>query len=140
MKKSTEELLKILKNTSDISDYLEGQQENLNAESLPDTLNSLLEKKSISKSQCIQKSGLDRTYCYQIFSGVKRPSRDKLLALCIAMQLTIEEVQGLLKQAGYAILYPKNQRDSVLLFAFHRKLSLTDTNELLFEMDLPLIQ
>ena len=139
MKKSTEELLNILKNTSNISTYIENQKEAQVSASLSDVLEQLLTDKSISKSDCIRRSGLDRTYCYQIFSGAKKPSRDKLLALCLSMGLSATEVQTLLKQTGYAILYPRLQRDSVILFAFYHKLSLTDLNELLFEMELELI-
>ncbi len=139
MKPSTDELLKILKNTPDISTYLEKQKETFQPLELTAALEQLLTEKSISKSDCIRRSGLDRTYCYQIFSGVKKPSRDKLLALCLAMGLSASEMQTLLKQTGYAALYPRFQRDSVILFAFYHKISPIDLNELLFEMDLELI-
>lgn len=140
MKKSTDELLNILKRTPDVSIYLEKQQENLISLELPQALEQLLNDKSISKSDCIRCSGLDRTYCYQIFSGMKKPSRDKLLAMCFGIGLTAEEVQTLLKQTGYVPLYAKNERDSVILFAFYHSLSLTDVNELLFDLDLALLQ
>ena len=140
MKKSTEELLSILKNTNNISTYMEDQKETLDPVDLTEALEQLLDARSITKSDCIYRSGLDRTYCYQIFSGRKTPSRDKLLALCLAMELSAAEVQSLLKQTGYAPLYPKLARDSVILFAFYHKLSLTDLNELLYEMDLELVQ
>lgn len=140
MKKSTEELLNVLKSTPDITVFCEKHQESMISLKLSDALEQLLSEKSISKSDCIRRSGLDRTYCYQIFSGIKRPSRDKLLALCLSMGLTAEELQTLFKQTGYALLYPKRERDSVILFAFYQHLSLTGLNELLFEMDLPLIR
>lgn len=140
MKKTTEELFHILKNTRSINSYIENQAENLSASSLEDYLAQLLSDKALSKSECIQKSGLDRTYCYQIFSGAKKPSRDKLLALCIGMELTTDEVQQLLKATGYPPLYPRHQRDSVILFCLNRRLSLSELNELLFEMDMPLLQ
>lgn len=140
MKKSTEELWNILKNTQDIDSYMEEQQENLTTQSAAEYLERLLSEKSLSKSDCIRKSGLDRTYCYQIFSGAKTPSRDKLLALCFAMELSVDEVQLFFRQTGYPLLYPRNERDSIILFSLNRKLSLVDTNELLFEKGLPLIQ
>lgn len=140
MKKTTQELLLLLKNTPKIETYLENHQESLISISLPDALTKLLQQKAISKSACIQKSGLDRTYGYQIFSGMKTPSRDKLLSLCFAMELGGDETQNLLNQTGYTCLYPRHKRDSVLLFALHKNLSVTEVNELLFEMGLALLQ
>lgn len=139
MKKSTDELLNILNNTSNISAYIEDQTENLTVTSPSLYLEDILSKKSLSKSQCIKKSGLDRTYCYQIFSGIKIPSRDKLLALCFGMELATDDVQQLLKNTGYPPLYPRDKRDSVILFALNRKLSIEDTNALLFEMNFALL-
>lgn len=140
MKKTTEELLQLLKNTTNINDYLHQQKDSLQTLELSKALEQLLTEKSISKSDCIHQSGLDRTYCYQIFSGIKRPSRDKLLALCFAMDLTAEETQALLKQTGYVMLYAKNERDSVILFSLYHKLTLTAANELLFDIGLPPIE
>lgn len=140
MKKTTEELLLLLKNTSNINTYLQQQKDSIHTLELPEALEQLLTEKSISKGDCIRRSGLDRTYCYQIFSGIKRPSRDKLLALCFAMSLTADEAQTLLKQTGYVMLYAKNERDSVILFSLYHKLTLTATNELLFDIGLPPIE
>ena len=139
MNKSTDELLNILKNTSNISSYMQNQAENLTIFSPCEYLENLLSKKSLSKSECIKQSGLDRTYCYQIFSGIKTPSRDKLLALSFGMKLTTDEVQQLLKHTGYSPLYPRDKRDSILLFAFNRRLSIEDANALLFEMEFTLL-
>lgn len=140
MKKTTEELLQLLKNTTNINTYLQQQKDSIRTLELSEALERLLTEKSISKSDCIRQSGLDRTYCYQIFSGIKRPSRDKLLALCFVMGLTVEETQELLKQTGYVMLYAKNERDSVILFSLYQKLTLAATNELLFDIELPLIE
>lgn len=140
MKKSTEELLAILKETTNVNAFLEEQEEQFTACSVAECLDRILSEKSLSKSECIQRSGLDRTYGYQIFSGTRQPSRDKLLALCGGMGLTATETQQLLKQSGYSPLYPRNRRDSVILFALNRHLSLSDANQLLYELELPLLE
>ena len=82
MKKSTQELLDILKNTPAFSNYAEQEEAELIEVSLSDYLNRLIQAKNQDLPSLIRKSGLDRTYCYQIFDGRKRPSRDKVLALC----------------------------------------------------------
>lgn len=140
MKKTTGELLDILRNTSDIDSFMEEEKENFVAEDLTAYLEKLLVEKKMTKSNCIKNSGLDRTYAYQIFSGTKKPSRDKLFALCFAMKLTEEEVQTLLKYSGYTPLYPRVPRDGVILWALNHHLSVDDVNGLLFEGDFALLE
>lgn len=134
MNKNTQELLKLLKNSRKIESYLSSQSKELQEFSLPEYLDKLLKEKNLKKSQCILEANLQRNYGYQIFSGERTPSRDKLLSLCIAMRLTPEETHSLLCATGYADLYPKNKRDSILIFALEKHLNLLDTNELLYDL------
>lgn len=135
MNKNTQELLKLLKNSRKIESYLSSQSKELQEFSLPEYLDKLLKEKNLKKSQCILEANLQRNYGYQIFSGERTPSRDKLLSLCIAMRLTPEETHSLLCATGYADLYPKNKRDSILIFALEKHLNLLDTNELLYDLE-----
>lgn len=140
MKRNTEELLNILKNTSDINTYLSKENDNVDSISLPEYLKNLCSEKNLSPAKCIKLSGLDRNYAYQIFSGSKKPARDKVLALCFGFSLTLDEIQSLLKTTGYPILYAKNKRDSIIIFAVQRGYSIRDVNELLYEMGMELIE
>ncbi len=135
MNKNTQELLKLLKNSQKIENYLSGQSNELMEISLPQYLEKLLKEKNLKKSQCILDANLQRNYGYQIFSGERTPSRDKLISLCIAMHLTTEETHSLLCATGYADLYPKHRRDSILIFALEKKLNVLETNELLYELE-----
>ena len=135
MRKTTQELLKILKNSRKIESYLSNQSKELLNVSLPQYLDRLLKEKNLKKSQCISEANLQRNYGYQIFSGERTPSRDKLLSLCIAMRLTLEETHSLLCSTGYADLYPKNKRDSILIFALEKNLNVLETNDLLYELE-----
>ena len=138
MKKSTQELLDLLKKSSSFDSYLQDNKAQLGTGQLSVLLEQILEEKHLNKSDCIQKSGLDRIYAYQIFSGLKLPSRDKILALCRGMELNFEEVQQLLKQAGYPVLYPKNQRDCAFIYAFLHELSVMELNFMLHDIGEPL--
>lgn len=140
MKKSTEELLKTLKHTANITSYLSQEQENFKTLPLHLYLDKIFADKEISPSQCIRNSGLDRTYCYQIFSGRKLPSRDKVLALCFGLSLDFEETQLLLKSTGYTQLYPRNERDSIIIFALQRNTSILQANELLLDMGYKILE
>ena len=138
MKKSTSELLEILKKSPDIPTYTDRVSGNL-IEQLPlhTYLLKILEEKQLKRSDVAHASGLDRGYVYDIFAGKKTPSRDKLLALCFALRLSDVQVQRLLNSTGYAQLYPRIERDSIILFALgpRQPLSLLDANELLYEMN-----
>lgn len=135
MKKTTQELFDLLSKNKDFDKYIEENNSELVNKPLHALLKELLEKKNRSKSECIAASGLDRIYAYQIFSGQKNPSRDKLLALCIGLHCDIDETQTLLKHASYAPLYPRNNRDCAIIYAITHSLSIIDLNELLYEVE-----
>lgn len=139
MRKSTQELLKILNETPQISDYIEKEEDNMVQAELFQYLNALLNEKQISASQMIKLSGLDRTYAYQILSGTKKPSRDKVLAICFALKLTFEETQNLLKATGYPILYARIKKDSILIFALQHNSALADANEMLYDFSFQIL-
>ena len=46
----------------------------------------------------------------------KTPKRDALLCFCIAMGATLEEIQCLLKYAGYPPLYVRRRRDVIIWY------------------------
>ena len=136
---TTTELLDILKTKERYEEVAEDPQILFLNITLAEYLNELTHFKKLKKSDIILKSGLERSYAYQIFAGKKIPSRDKLLALAFGMELAFEEVQRLLKTNSYAQLYPKNKRDSMIIFALYKKQSLLELNENLLRMDEPVI-
>lgn len=140
MVKKTQELLDVLKGVAQPEDYIEKEEDNLVKMELYEYIHNLLKNKGISSGQLIKDSGLDRTYTYQILSGAKSPSRDKVLAICFTLKLSFDEIQNLLKATGYPILYARISRDSIIIFALQHSRTLTDTNELLFDFGYNLIQ
>lgn len=94
-------------------------------------LEKLIEKKNLSKANLIKAAGLDRNYGYQILSGKKNASRDKILRLCIAGNLTLEETNRLLSLGSYPRLYSKDRRDSIITFALNKCMSTIDVDLLL---------
>lgn len=140
MKKKTDELLAILKNKNDIHEYFSENCEEIMFDSLQDILEMFLKKKGKTKSEVLDSALLEKHYGYQIFSGMKNPSRDKLIMICFGLELSLDEIQQILKKCSYGVLYPRDRRDSVIIFAVHHKLSVIDTNELLYEMNLKLLE
>lgn len=132
MKKATQELLELMKSKHDYNDYLKEQPEFIDI-TLPDYLEQLLIEKQLTRAEVVRRSGLDRPYVYQIFRGERNPSRDKLLAIGLAMELGIEQMQQFLKIIGLPQLYIKNRRDSILLFCLEQRVCVMEANELLYE-------
>lgn len=132
--KRTDELLKILHSSTDINTYLKDNDEHITDIEFHDYLNQLLSEKNLTKSSVINDSNIQKNYGYQIFDGSKKPSRDKVLALALAMSLTLEETNRLLHLSNNGILYPKLKRDSIIIFAIEKNYKLIDLNIMLDEM------
>ena len=138
--KTTDELLKVLKNSHNIEKFLEDNMDDIKDTTFVEYLNSCLEHCGLSKSKVIDNSNIQKNYAYQIFDGSKTPSRNKVLAHCISMNLSIEETNRLLKLSDHSVLYPRIKRDSIIHFALEKKCNLIDTNILLHDMDEDIIE
>ena len=97
-------------------------------------LGDLLWKYDLKAAAVSEDAGLHASYVGNIVNGKKRnPSRDTLIAICLAIGTTVEEVQYLLKYAGQAPLYVRRKRDVVIWFGFLKHMSLSEVNEKLYE-------
>lgn len=128
--KTTDELTNELKNSSNIDSYLKENKKEFLSSAI-DYMNELLAEKKLKKADVAKKSNIHRTYLYEIFSGSKTPSRDKIIAIAFAMDLNLEETQKLLKRSGYRELYSRDSRDSVVIFAINKNMNLMACNDLL---------
>lgn len=136
MNKSTTKIVEELGLCADFNTFYSENKDYMVTSSLAEMLDNLLKTKNLKKSQVIKNAELSEVYAYQIFSGLRVPERKKLLCLAIGMSLNLEEVQTLLKCAGYSSLYVKLPFDSIILYGICKKLSVMEINELLFEYDL----
>lgn len=132
-KKSTSNLENELKKSVSIEAFLQEHHEELAASDLPAQLQDLIASKGLTKADVVKESNLNEIYAYQILSGARRPSRDKLLSICFAMKATLDETQNLLRQCGFAPLYVKNRRDSIIIFALAHNHSIIELNSALYD-------
>lgn len=139
MNKDTSELLKALESHASFKAFYNENSESLVKKELSEYLGELLLKKGIKKSEAIKRSELNEIYGYQIFAGSRVPERKKLICLCVGMGLSLSETQTLLKSAGYAPLYPKNEYDCVIIFGICNNFSVSEINNLLFDYDLEVL-
>lgn len=137
--KDTRELLHILKDTSnkkDLENVLKTEEESFTDMTFAQYF---MEKSTAyypdgtDRAELVKDSGIDRIYCYQILNGTKKPGRDKVIALCLAIHADITTTQKCLNLAGHSNLYSRNKRDAIIIFAVEKKLSVRDTNDLLSE-------
>lgn len=81
-----------------------------------------------------QEAGYAPAYLGNIINGHKNnPSRNVLIAMCLALGTTVEEIQQLLKYAGHAPLYVRRKRDVIIWFGFMKKLGVDEVEKLLLE-------
>ena len=129
--KTTEELEKQLSGLGRLSDYLAENADLLKKRTIAEQLSRRLVEKGLTRADVISAAGLNDIYAHQIFAGKRRPSRDKVLCLAFGMALTADETQTLLKDCGYAVLYAKDRRDSIILYALYNRQNCTMKTRLL---------
>lgn len=126
----TDELHKILESMSlkDYDNYIK-DQDIPSSRTLSSYFEDYIKEHGLTKKDLVRNSLLDRTYGYQILSGMRTPSRDKILALCLAAKMSFPEIQRALEIAKEGILYPKEPRDAAIILCIHNNMyNVSDIN------------
>ena len=130
--KATSELDRSLMEEASLACYLSEHEPFFTHQGITGLLAELYRQQSISKAALARRSGMSEVYLHQVFSGRRHPSRDRLICLCIGMELTLEDTQRLLRQASYAQLYPKLRRDAIISYGILHGMDLHAVNDALF--------
>lgn len=133
IKKPTNEVMDEILKSNSIEEYIKENEEVFIDKTISEHLNEYINKNNLVKSHIIKDAEISEIFGFQILSGTRNPSRNTLLSLCIAMKMTIDEVQSTLKIAGFATLYPKNKRDSIIIKSISNGNSVFETNNALYE-------
>ena len=98
MKKSTDDLMKILRSTPSVDEYFDRNDSEIFFGSLSELIDFYLARKKLTKADVVRNSGMNRGYCYEIMAGktTKNISRDKVIMLCFGLNLTVDAIQGIL--------------------------------------------
>ena len=132
-KKLTEELLAELLDAPSIDGYVASHD--FPAVSLSDYLNQLLAEKDLERAHVVRMADLNETFGYQIFTGARNPSRDKVLQIAFAMALTLRETNRALAAAGVSALNCKDRRDAIIIYGLLHGMDLFAVNDRLFSED-----
>lgn len=128
----TEEVLQELLDAPSLDEFIDVHE--FPAVTLPEFLERMLEKKGLKRSRVVRMADLNETFGYQIFTGARNPSRDKVLQIAFAMALSLRETNRALMAAGASSLDPKCRRDAIIIFCIDQGCSLQKVNEELYRL------
>lgn len=131
--------LNSVEGSHELNNYIRSLEDDTIAKTFAGYISFMIKEKDLSKADVISQSLVSRTYGYQIFDGTRNANRDKIIALSIAAGLTLEETQRGLEIAKEGILYPRDARDSVIIYAINNGISVRQLNSLLGESDLAIL-
>lgn len=135
---STTRLLDIINKDANLTiDFLLKQVPDI---TFTDYFLALAKKKGVTKSEVISRTSLQRNYAYQILDGRKKPSKDKVLQIALALHAGLRETNNLLSLSNNGALYPKVKRDAIFIFAIKHQLDVIKVNELLDEYHLDILE
>ncbi len=129
--KTTDELLQLLTRSNRMEDFLDQHGEDLSELQVVEYLRQMLTQHHVSKQDVLKAASLDYSLGYQIFNGYRKPSRNALLRLSLAIGLSLDEAQRLLKIAQRGELYPKTRRDAAIIFCIQNRLDVFDAEIML---------
>ena len=132
------------KRTNDLMEELSGQDTDLDRyfEENPTSFinvdikefwKNAVDTSSKTKSDIINKADMSYCYFYDVINGRKIPSKDKIIRIVLAMNLSLDDCQEALRICGKSALYPRIKRDSILIYAINKGYSIYQTNDLLAE-------
>ena len=140
MKKDTNVLQEELRKAESLEKFEEENTFELYDQSVSEYLNELLIKYDAKRAEIAKRANFDEGYMYQIFNGRRNAKRDKLLRLAFGFPLTLEETQKLLRLGGYNELYVRRKRDAYLMFALEKGYDVLQTNDLLYDKGVEIVE
>ena len=115
---------------SNIKDFIDEHKDNNDFQTM---LFKFIDNKNLKDSDVYNRVHIDRRLFSKIRNENYHPSKETIILLAIALELTENELDELLDSASYSL--PKNNKyDLIIRFCFINKIfNILDINELLYE-------
>ena len=84
-------------------------------------------------SQVQTDSGITKSLFYAIANGTRNPRKVHIIKIGLALGLSLDEVNELLKLAKLKELYAKNKEDAIVIFGLQKHLPIAQIEELLID-------
>ena len=140
MIKNTEEMEQEITRTDNIYDLIDNSSDVFRSETVSEYLKTKLAEKGMKAAEAVRRSEIDRCYGQQIISGIRTPSRDKLIAVSFGIGLCLDEVNELMKISCNRPLYSRDKRDAVIIYGISNSLDIGKVNEILYEKGIDIIE
>lgn len=124
----TQALHQALSDAPDLGRFLSQHNQEMVSTPLSEQIFQMWKASGQRKSDAARQAGISEVYLHQILSGLRTPSRNRLICLCIALHAGLEKPQQLLKDSGLAPLYPRNRRDAIILYGMSHGMDLAQIN------------
>ena len=129
--RKTKMLEKALKGDVSLTELFENNEDAFLDISLDQYIKKAIKDKGVTTSSMIRSTGINRRYFYDILSGKRNPSRDNMLRILLALEISLEKAQWLLRASCFGILYPRDKRDGVIMYSLIHGASVEECNQIL---------
>lgn len=102
------------------------------AEAIYKVIENYMSEKEIQRSELIRRLNLERTYGYQILNGTRLPTRIHIIKIGFVLELSLDEIQHLLKIGGKESLYARNITDARTIYAIEHHFNYEDACEFIW--------
>lgn len=124
----TQALHQALSDAPNLERFLSQHAQDMVSTALSEQISQMLDASGLRKADVARQAGISEVYLHQILSGLRTPSRNRLICLCMALGAGLEQTQALLKASGLAPLYPRNRRDAIILYGLSHGMDLEQIN------------
>lgn len=133
MRKDTEKMnreLELVKNEADLDRFLK-ENNGVIKETFSDWLYEKMEEKGMKAAEVYKNCAISQAFYYGILNGTKKPSKEMIIKIGIALGLSVEELNTGIKTGGFKELYPKNKDDAIIIFGMKNKKSVGEIDQML---------
>lgn len=128
-----------MKDVAEIKSFNANHREDMQFPNPMDYLLECLDRHGKKKSNLTTSNALESSFANKLIAGTRKFNRNHLLIFAFLGGLSLEETQNLLKYGKQTQLYPKVQRDSVVIFGLLNQYKLQDVDAVLNDMGLEVL-